>query len=58
MNGTLTFAQIVQQSKEFCLGLTLKQRALLAGGAVLVAATLCIFVQLIAGPTTRFFIPG
>ncbi len=58
MDGTLTFAQMVQQTKEFCLGLTVKQRALLAGGAVLVAATLCVFVQLIAKPDYKVLYSG
>ena len=58
MDGNLTFAQMVQQGKEFCLGLTVKQRALLAGGAVLVAATLCVFVQLIAKPDYRVLYSG
>lgn len=58
MNGNLTFAQMVQQSKEFFLGLSLKQRSLLAGGTVLVAATLCIFVQLIAKPDYKVLYSG
>src|SRR5271166_4191112 len=49
---------MVQQAKEFCLGLTVKQRALLAGGAVLVAATLCVFVQLIAKPDYKVLYSG
>jgi len=58
VDGNLTFAQMVQQAKEFCLGLTVKQRALLAGGAVLVAATLCVFVQLIAKPDYKVLYSG
>ena len=58
MSGDLTLAQVVQQSKEFFLGLSLKQRALLAGGAVLVAATLCVFVQLIARPDYKVLYSG
>jgi len=58
VGGDLTFAQMVQQTKEFFLGLTLKQKALLAGGAVLVAATLCVFVQLIAKPDYKVLYSG
>ncbi len=58
MNGNLTFAQMVQQAKEFCLGLTVRQRALLAGGTVLLAATLCVFVQLIAKPDYKVLYSG
>lgn len=58
LNSTLTWTQMLQQAKEFCLGLTLKQRALLAGGAVLVAATLCVFVQLIAKPDYKVLYSG
>lgn len=58
MNGNLTLAQMVQQAKDFCLGLTVKQRALLAGGAVLVTATLCVFVQLIAKPDYKVLYSG
>jgi len=58
VNGNLTWAQVVQQGKEFCAGLTLKQRVLLTGGAVLVAATLCVFVQLIAKPDYKTLYSG
>ena len=58
MNGNLTAAQMVQQAKEFFLGLTVKQRLLLAGGTVLVAATLCVFVQLIAKPDYKVLYSG
>ncbi|HME33127.1 MAG TPA: flagellar basal-body MS-ring/collar protein FliF [Terriglobales bacterium] len=58
MNGNLTAAQMVQQAKEFFLGLTVKQRGLLAGGTVLVAATLCVFVQLIAKPDYKVLYSG
>ena len=58
MNGNLTAAQMVQQAREFFLGLTLKQRLLLAGGTVLVAATLCVFVQLIAKPDYKVLYSG
>src|SRR5271169_4596997 len=49
---------MVQQAKEFFLGLTVKQRLLLAGGTVLVAATLCVFVQLIAKPDYKVLYSG
>ncbi len=58
MDGNLTLAQVTQQTREFVLGLTLKQKALLAGGAVLVAATLCVFVQLIAKPEYKVLYSG
>ncbi len=58
MDGNLTFAQVAQQSREFVLGLSLKQKALLAGGAVLAAATLCVFVQLIAKPEYKVLYSG
>lgn len=58
MDGNLTVAQMVQQAKEFCLGLTVKQRLLLAGGTVLVAATLYVFVQLIAKPDYKVLYSG
>ncbi len=49
---------MTQQTREFILGLTIKQRALVAGGAVLVAATLCVFVQLIAKPDYKVLYSG
>jgi flagellar M-ring protein FliF len=58
VNGNLTVAQMVQQAKEFCLGLTVKQRVLLGGGTVLVAATLWVFVQLIAKPDYKVLYSG
>ncbi len=50
MNGNMTLPQALQQGKDFFLGLTAKQRIWLGTGAVLVAATLYVFVQLIAKP--------
>jgi len=47
-NAELALPQAVEQGKQFLASLTVKQRLLLAGGAVLVASTLYIFVQLIA----------
>ncbi len=46
-NTELALSQVVERGKQFLAGLTVKQRLLLAGGAVLVAGTLYIFVQLI-----------
>ena len=48
MESDLSFAQLVEQGKSFCIGLSLKQRLLLGGGAVLMGVTLYVFVQLIA----------
>jgi flagellar M-ring protein FliF len=45
-----SFNQVIAQLGEFANGLTLKQRATLIGGALLVAATLFVFVQLIHKP--------
>jgi flagellar M-ring protein FliF len=58
VSGDLTLARTVEQTREFILGLTIKQRALVAGGAVLVAATLCVFVQLIAKPDYKVLYSG
>jgi flagellar M-ring protein FliF len=58
VSSDLTFALLTQQIREFFLGLTLKQRALLAGGAVLVAVTLCVFVQLITKPDNKVLYSG
>jgi flagellar M-ring protein FliF len=45
-----SFGQILDQAGELLRGLSLRQRLLLAGGAVLVAATLWIFVGLMGKP--------
>ncbi|MGB7556259.1 MAG: flagellar basal-body MS-ring/collar protein FliF, partial [Candidatus Korobacteraceae bacterium] len=58
MDSNLTLPQIVQQAKDFLAGLTGRQRLLLGGGAVLVAATLCVFVQLIAKPDYKTLYSG
>ena len=54
----MTFNQVVEQSKEFLRGLTVRQRLLLAGGAVLVAATLLVFVLLIGKPDYKTLYSG
>ena len=56
--SNLTLAQIREQGVEFIRGLTWKQRALVAGGVVLVAATLYVFVQLIGKPEYKTLYSG
>jgi flagellar M-ring protein FliF len=56
--GNLTFSQGLQQTQDFVRGLTLKQRFLVAGGAVLVAGTLYAFVQLIGKPDYKTLYSG
>lgn len=58
MNSDLSFAQMVEQVKAFFLSLSLKQRMLLGGGAVLVGITLYIFVQLIGKPDYKTLYSG
>jgi len=58
VKGNLTLAQLKQQAGEFFTGLTMKQRALLAGCAVAVAATLYVFVQLIGRQDYRTLYSG
>jgi flagellar M-ring protein FliF len=58
MDSNFSFAQVIEQAKNFFAGLTMKQRALLAGGAVLVAATLYVFVQLIGTPDYKTLYSG
>lgn len=58
MNGGLTIAQVIQQSREFIRGLSWKQRGLVAGGALLVAGTLFAFVQLIGKPEYKTLYSG
>ncbi len=58
MNSDLSFAQVLQQGKDFVAGLSGKQRLLLAGGAVLVGATLYVFVQLIGKPDYKTLYSG
>ncbi len=57
-NTELALPQFVQQGRQFLSGLTVKQRLLLGGGAVLVAATLYVFVQLIGKPDYKTLYSG
>lgn len=57
-NTELALPQFVQQGRQFLSGLTMKQRLLLGGGAVLVAATLYVFVQLIGKPDYKTLYSG
>ena len=50
MNGNQSFGQVMGQIGEFLKGLSTTQRLLLAGGALVVAATLFVFVRLIGQP--------
>lgn len=50
MDQDKSFNQVMAQLGEFANGLTLKQKATLLGGALLVAATLFVFVRLIHKP--------
>jgi len=56
--SSLTLAQIQEQGLEFVRGLTWKQRMLLVGGALAVAATLYAFVQLIGKPEYKTLYSG
>jgi len=56
--NSLTLAQVRQQSLEFVRSLSWKQRARLAGGVLLVAATLYVFVQLIGKPDYKTLYSG
>ena len=56
--NSLTLAQVRQQSLEFVRSLSWKQRAQLAGGVLLVAATLYVFVQLIGKPDYKTLYSG
>ncbi len=59
MSGSsLTLAQVREQGLEFIRGLTWKQRMLVAGGGLLVAATLYVFVQLIGKPEYKTLYSG
>ncbi len=59
MSGnTLTLVQVREQGLEFVRGLSWKQRALVAGGGLLVAATLYVFVQLIGKPDYKTLYSG
>ena len=50
--------QVREQGLEFVRGLSWKQRALVAGGGLLVAATLYVFVQLIGKPDYKTLYSG
>ena len=50
--------EMVKQVREFALGLTPKQRILMIGGAVLVAATLWIFVRVLGSPDMKTLYSG
>ena len=56
--GNLTLAQVRQQGLEFVRGLTWKQRMLVGGGVLLVAATLYVFVLLIGKPEYKTLYSG
>lgn len=56
--SNLTLAQIREQGLEFIRGLTWKQRALVAGGGLVVAITLYVFVQLIGKPEYKTLYSG
>ena len=58
VNGNLTFGQVWQQSWDFLRALSPRQRLWLAGGAVAVAATLFVFVQLIGKPEYKTLYSG
>ncbi len=58
VNGETTGTRALRQAKDFLAGLTLKQRLLLAGGAVAVAGTLVLFVQLIGKPDYKTLYSG
>ncbi len=57
-NSELALPQVVEQGRQFLSGLTMKQRLLLGGGAVLVAGTLYVFVQLIGKPDYKTLYSG
>ena len=50
--------EIVRQVKEFALGLTFKQRAMVVGGAALVALVLWIFVRILGTPDMKTLYSG
>ncbi len=50
MDQDKSLNQVMAQLGEFAKGLTLKQKAMLIGGAILVAATLFVFVKLLHKP--------
>jgi flagellar M-ring protein FliF len=58
VDGPKSFADVLKQIEQFVRGLTGGQRLLMAGGALAVAATLWIFVTLIAKPKTTALYSG
>ena len=58
MDNNLSIEQVIGQARQFVAGLSLKQRALLLGGAVLVAATLYVFVEMIGKPDYKTLYSG
>jgi len=52
VDGPKSFREVLRQIEQFFLGLTAGQRLLLLGGGAAVAATLWVFVMLIAKPKT------
>lgn len=58
MSTDFSLPQIVEQAKTFFVSLSPKQRILLGGAAVLIGATLYVFVQLIAKPDYKTLYSG
>ncbi len=58
MDSKLTLSRVMDQTRTFFAGLSLRQRLLLIGGAVLVAATLYVFVQMIGSPQYKVLYAG
>ncbi|HVZ18217.1 MAG TPA: hypothetical protein VG897_13925, partial [Terriglobales bacterium] len=56
--GSQSTSDVVKQLKEFALGLTPKQRVLVIGGAVLVAAILWVFVHFLGSPEMKTLYSG
>jgi flagellar M-ring protein FliF len=56
--GEQNFGQVMGQIGEFARGLSAKQRVLLAGGALAVAAVLFVFVRLIGAPEYKTLYTG
>lgn len=58
MSGNQSFGQVLAQIGDFVKGLSLGQKLLLAGGALVVAATLFVFVRLIGKPDYKPLFSG
>ncbi|MFZ0314402.1 MAG: flagellar basal-body MS-ring/collar protein FliF [Candidatus Korobacteraceae bacterium] len=58
MDNNFSIEQVIEQAKRFVAGLTMKQRGLMVAGAVLVAATLYVFVELIGKPEYKTLYSG